>query len=157
MPGNVRPSAKTQAQQAIVRAQQDGLAKLRQAQVADQRYLLASQRIVSLGLQTLRLLDQMYLEAESYVSRGGRSQDHQRWLDDRAAYLLRELELAIAAIVATAIRQIGNELTSPRPVFREVIVPPTPASYKRFAVWWFRLVVTTAVALIAWGIILALA
>lgn len=157
MPENVRPPDKTQVQQAIVRAQQDGLAKLRQAQVADQPYLLASQRIASLCFESLRLLDEMYLELEQYVSRAGRSQPHQQWLEDRAAHLLQQVELGINASVATGIRHLGNELTSrPREVIREVIVPRTPASYKRFARLWFRLVVTTAVALIAWGIILSL-
>lgn len=150
---NRRPFDKTQALQTIVRAQDKGLAKLHQAQLTDQQYLLASQRIASLCLDNLRLLDEMYLQMEQYVSRGERSEHHQQWLEDRAAYLLQQVELGIDASVQTGIRHIGNELTSPRQVIPQVIVQPTPACHKRLV----RLGVTIVVALIALAIILALA
>lgn len=154
MPENFRPPAKTQAQTAIVRAQEKALHKLHQAHLPVQQSLLASQRIASLCLESVELLNEAYFELEEYVSRGGRSEDHQRWLEDRAANLLRHLELGIDASVQTAIRQIGNELTSPKPVTPQVIVQPTPAWCKQrmvplgFWIFWIGLgVITIAVAL----------
>jgi hypothetical protein len=49
---------------AIVEAQDEALAKLRHAALADHEYLIAAQRVVSLTTRTLRLLDEAWVEVE---------------------------------------------------------------------------------------------
>jgi hypothetical protein len=116
-------------QKQLERAQQDGLARLRelhrQGQLTDQEYLLAAQRLTFLVMKILLLLDEAYLQVAEYVQRGGQSEHHQALLADRAAYLLRSFDHGIADILTAAISQVKADLPNTRPrekVVREVIV-----------------------------------
>jgi hypothetical protein len=110
----------------IARAQEEALEQLRQAQLTDQQYLVAQRRVISLCTRTLQLLDEAYLEVEGYLNnQNGCSEHHQRFLEERAAQLLRSLEHAIADITASAVTQVKRDLPNTRPrekVVKEVIV-----------------------------------
>jgi hypothetical protein len=122
---------KRDMQRQIEKAKEDGLAKLRELQregyLTDALYLAAAQRVVSLVLKILLLVDEAYVQVDEYVKRGGQSEHHQASLQDYAAFLLRECQQGISRIVQEAIQNIRSDLPHTRPkVVREVIVQPAP-------------------------------
>jgi hypothetical protein len=76
--------------------------------------------------------------------REGRSAVHQQFINDKAAYLLRQIETGIAELVAIAIRQAIRDLQQPPP--REVI---TPVRYQPHPPAWQTFLLTT-IKLLLW-------
>jgi hypothetical protein len=123
---------KPDVQRQLEKAKEDGLAKLRELQreglLTDALYLAASQRVVSLTLRSLVLLNEAYSQVQGYVTQDGRSEHQAAWLTDKAAALVRELELNVFRVLQEAIQNIRADLPhTKQKVVKEVIyVPPPP-------------------------------
>jgi hypothetical protein len=87
---------------------------------------LPEKRIAAFCLQTLRELDVLYREFEELVGKDGRSEAHQRFINDKAAALLTALETAIAALLADAIRKARDDYQKHLSQPKEVITVPAP-------------------------------
>jgi hypothetical protein len=179
LPNNQQPYPRRRAIEVISRAQEDALRQLREARVPEAQALAVMERITAFSLQTLRALDALYLQFDDIVAEEGRGEAHQQRLNDKAAVLLLQVEQAIAALVAEAIRKAIHEPDDQPEQPREVItVPAKPAqspweqflrNAPRHLVWligiavWILIVwqatgqsaVLTAfgvmIALVAWG------
>jgi hypothetical protein len=111
--------------------QQKAWKKLRDAGVTEAQVLALMPRIRSYCVFALNEYDQLYLACEEMSEREGRSVAHQRYFNDKLAFVLRTMEAAIADLLALAIHQSIE--AAKQPPAREVIpapvsVPPPPAS-----------------------------
>jgi hypothetical protein len=105
--------------------------KLRAANVPEAQILALMPRIRAYCMFALHEYDQLYLACEEMSEREGRSVAHQRYFNDKLAFVLRTMEAAIADLLALAIRQPIEAVK--QPPARQVItpplsVPPPPAS-----------------------------
>jgi hypothetical protein len=96
--------------------------KLRDAGVPEAQVLALMPRIRSYCVFALNEYDQLYLACEELSEREGRSVAHQRYFNDKLAFVLRSMEAAIAELLALAIRQPID--AAKQPPAREVITPP---------------------------------
>jgi hypothetical protein len=138
----------------IAATQEDALRQLRQAGVPETRALLIMRRMSTFCLQTLRELDLVFRQFDAFVAEDGRSDLHQQWLNDKAAVLLLQVEQAVAALVAEAIRIAIHEPDDQPEGPPEVItVPgkPAPSPWQQFLLLW-PLQLVWVVGLIVWSL-----
>jgi hypothetical protein len=129
LPKNRQAISRSRAVEVIERTQEDALRKLRQSGLPEQQALMVMQRISAFCLRTLRELDVIYSEFEELVELElGRSEAHQRWLNDKSAALLLQVEAGLAEIVATVIRQAIHDLQHPPSPPQDVITVPAKPS-----------------------------
>jgi hypothetical protein len=124
--------------EALQRLQENGLQRLEIASLPEERALYGMERIQSVCFNAHMLFDDTYAAFEAENRRAGRSPHHQRWLEDRTAYLLQQVELGVDQIVRGTIQQTIQEMKNPPPpprpkeVVREIIVEPRPPAWQRF-------------------------
>jgi hypothetical protein len=129
LPKNRQAISRSRVAEVIERTQEDALRKLRQSGLPEQQALMVMQRISAFSLRTLRELDEIYSEFEELVELElGRSEAHQRWLNDKSAALLLQVEAGLAEIVATVIRQAIHDLQHPPSPPQDVITVPAKPS-----------------------------
>jgi hypothetical protein len=115
--------------------QQQAWKKLRDAAVPEEYILALMPRIRSYCLFALNEFDLLYLACEEMSEREGRSVAHQRYFNDKLAFVLRSMEASIADLLALAIRQPID--VARKPPAREVITPPvyveqSPPAFQTF-------------------------
>jgi hypothetical protein len=101
----------------IEQEQQKAWKKLRDAGVTEAQALAVMPRIRSYCMYALNEYDQAYMVIEQTVARDGRSPEHDQFIADKGAFLLRQMEAGIAELVGFAIKQ----------TIRDVQQPPAPA------------------------------
>ena len=130
----------------IEQEQQKAWKKLRDAGLSEAQALAVMPKIRSYCMYAFNEYEQAYLVIEEMVARDGRSPEHDQFIADKGAFLLRQMEAGIAELVGFAIRQAIREAqTPPAPAPREVITPVpyksrTPA-WQLFLSYVFKLVI----------------
>jgi hypothetical protein len=118
----------------IEQEQQKAWKKLRDAGVAEAQALAVMPRIRSYCMYALNEYDQAYMVIEEMVSRDGRSPEHDQFMADKGAFLLRQMEAGIAELVGFAIRQAIRDVQQPPPrdVIPAVRYKPRPPGWQIF-------------------------
>ena len=127
--------------------QQKAWKKLRDAGLSEAKVLEVMPRIRSYCMYAFNEYEQAYIVIEQMVSRDGRSPEHDQFIADKGAFLLRQMEAGIAELVGFAIRgAIRDAQTPPAPPPREVI---TPVPYKSRTPAW-QIFLSYVIKLVIW-------
>jgi hypothetical protein len=104
--------------------QQKAWKKLRNAGLSEAQALAVMPRIRSYCMYAFNEYEQAYLVIEEMVARDGRSPEHDQFIADKGAFLLRQMEAGIAELVGFAIR--GAIRDAEQPPAQNVIPPVRP-------------------------------
>ncbi len=131
----------------IEQEQQKAWKKLRDAGLSEAQALAVMPKIRSYCMYAFNEYEQAYLVIEEMVMRDGRSPEHDQFIADKGAFLLRQMEAGIAELVGFAIRgAIRDAQTPPAPAPREVI---TTVPYKSRPPFW-QLFLSYVLKLVIW-------
>src|ERR671924_2225188 len=131
----------------IEQEQQKAWKKLRDAGLSEAKVLEVMPRIRSYCMYAFNEYEQAYLVIEQMVARDGRSPEHDQFIADKGAFLLRQMEAGIAELVGFAIRgAIRDAQTPPAPALREVI---TTVPYKSRTPAW-QIFLSYVIKLVIW-------
>ena len=121
--------------------QQKAWKKLRDAGVTEAQALAVMPRIRSYCMYALNEYEQAYMVIEEMVMRDGRSPEHDQFIADKGAFLLRQMEAGIAELVGFAIR--GAIRDAEQPPTQTVIPPvryqPRPPKWQIFLSYVFKM------------------
>jgi hypothetical protein len=127
----------------IEQEQQKAWQKLRDAGVPEAQALAVMPRIRSYCMYALNEYEQAYMVIEEMVARDGRSPEHDQFIADKGAFLLRQMEAGIAELVGFAIR--GAIRDAQQPPAQNVILPvvsqPRPSAWQTFLATTFKLLI----------------
>src|ERR671915_1533409 len=108
--------------------------KLRDAGITEAQALAVMPRIRSYCMYAFNEYEQAYMVIEEMVMRDGRSPEHDQFIADKGAFLLRQMEAGIAELVGFAIR--GAIRDAEQPPAQTVIPPvrsqPRPSAWQTF-------------------------
>src|SRR5918999_284576 len=104
--------------------QQKAWKKLRDAGVTEAQALAVMPRIRSCAMLALNEYEQAYMVIEEMVARDGRSPEHDQFIADKGAFLLRQMEAGIAELVGFAIRGAIRDAETPQPL--QTVIPAVP-------------------------------
>jgi hypothetical protein len=121
------------------------LKKLRDAGVSEAQALAVMPKIRSYCMYALNEYDQAYLVIEEMVMRDGRSPEHDQFIADKGAFLLRQMEAGIAELVGFAIRGAIRDAETPPPA--QTVIPPV--RYKSHPPNW-QIFLSYVVKLVIW-------
>src|SRR5688572_16100541 len=97
----------------IEQEQQKAWKKLRDAGVPEAQALAVMPRIRSYCMYAFNEYEQAYMVIEEMVARDGRSPEHDQFIADKGAFLLRQMEAGIAELVGFAIRGAIRDAEQP--------------------------------------------
>jgi hypothetical protein len=101
-------------------------------------------RIRSYCMYALNEYDQAYMVIEEMIARDGRSPEHDQFMADKGAFLLRQMEAGIAELVGFAIRQAIRDVQQPPPpkdVIPAVRCKPRPPDWQIFLSYTVKLMI----------------
>jgi hypothetical protein len=128
----------------IEQEQQKAWKNLRDAGVTEAQALAVMPRIRSYCMYALNEYEQAYLVIEEMVARDGRSPEHDQFIADKGAFLLRQMEAGIAELVGFAIRGAIRDGETPptQTVIPAVPYKPRPSAWQtvlgnllKFLIW----------------------
>src|SRR5918999_5953469 len=121
--------------------QQKAWKKLRDAGVTEAQALAVMPRIRSYCMYAFNEYEQAYLVIEEMVMRDGRSPEHDQFIADKGAFLLRQMEAGIAELVGFAIRGAIRDAETPpaQSVIPAAPYHPRPSAWPTFLGNLFKL------------------
>src|SRR5918997_244633 len=124
--------------------QQKAWKKLRDAGVPEAQALAVLPRIRSYAMLALNEYDQAYMVIEQMVARHGRSPEHDQFIADKGAFLLRQMEAGIAELVGFAIRGAIRDAETPP---AQTVIPAV--TYKSHRPKW-QIFLSYVIKLVIW-------
>jgi hypothetical protein len=123
--------------------QQKAWKKLRDSGVSEAQALAVMPRIRSYCMYALNEYDQAYMVIEEMVARDGRSPEHDQFIADKGAFLLRQMEAGIAELVGFAIRGAIRDAQQPP---AQTVIPaapyqPHPSAWQTFFATTFKFLI----------------